>query len=33
MLIKDSKDVTLATRMAKFKIGEFEEGDLASRGV
>ena len=23
----------LATRMAKFKICEFEEGDLASRGV
>ena len=23
----------LATRMAKFKIGEFEKGDLASRGV
>ena len=24
--IKNSKDATLATRMAKFKIGEFEEG-------
>ena len=33
MLINDSKDVTLSTRMAKFKIDEFEEGDLASRGI
>ena len=33
VLINDSKDVTLATRMAKFKIGEFEDGDLASMGV
>ena len=33
VLIKDSKDVTLATKMAKFSIGEFEEGNLASWGV
>ena len=33
MLINDNKAVTLSTRMAKFKIGEFEEGDLASGGI
>ena len=33
VLINDIWDVTLATGMAKFKIGEFEEGDLASRGA
>ena len=27
------RKLDLATRMAKFKIGDFEEGDLASRGV
>ena len=32
--IKNSEeDVTLGTRMVKFKIGQFEEGNLASRGV
>ena len=33
VLIKCSKDVTFATRLAKFKPGELEEGDLVSRGV
>ena len=33
VLIKYSKDVTFATRLAKVKPGEFEEGDLVSRGV
>ena len=33
MLIKYGKNVTLATRMVKFKIGKSVEGDFASRVV
>ena len=33
VLIKYSKDVTFMAKLAKFKPGEFEEGDLVSRGV
>ena len=33
VLIKYSNDVTFATKLAKFKPGEFKDGDLVSRGV